>query len=221
MIEKTILVLATKNKGKSREIREMLEGFPIEIRDLNDFGPLPEVREDGKTFEENAYKKSSFIAKVLGFPALADDSGLEVRALGGEPGVHSARYSGEGAVDAENNSKLLKAMEGKSDRRARFCCTISLAVPSGPALTYEGICEGLILDEPRGENGFGYDPLFFHEPSGKTFAEMSIDEKSRVSHRGIALAELRREFEKISKWLRLRMEEEKRLRGAGEEMCHH
>jgi XTP/dITP diphosphohydrolase len=221
MIEKTILVLATKNKGKSREIREMLEGFPIEIRDLNDFGPLPEVREDGKTFEENAYKKSSFIAKVLGFPALADDSGLEVRALGGEPGVHSARYSGEGAVDAENNSKLLKAMEGKSDRRARFCCTISLAVPSGPALIYEGICEGLILDEPRGENGFGYDPLFFHEPSGKTFAEMSIDEKSRVSHRGIALAELRREFEKISKWLRLRMEEEKRLRGAGEEMCHH
>lgn len=216
-----ILVLATKNRGKTREIRDMLKDFPVEIRDLNDFGPLPEVREDGKTFEENAYKKASFIAKVIGLPALADDSGLEVEALGGDPGVHSARYSGEGAGDVENNSKLLKAMEGKSNRRARFSCVLSLAVPSGPALTYEGVCEGLILKEPRGENGFGYDPLFFHEPSGKTFAEMSIEEKSRVSHRGKALAELRSEFAKVTKWLELRMEEEKRLRGAGEEMCHH
>jgi XTP/dITP diphosphohydrolase len=182
---------------------------------------LPEVVEDGNTFEENVYKKASFIAKILGFPALADDSGLEVRALGGEPGVHSARYSGEGASDAENNSKLLNALEGKSDRHARFCCVLSLAVPTGPALTYEGSCEGLILNEPRGENGFGYDPLFLHEPSGKTFAEMSVEEKSRVSHRGKALAEFRNEFERISKWLTLRMEEEKRLRGGGEAMCHH
>jgi len=211
-----ILVVATKNRGKSEEIRSFLKGFPVEIRDLNDFGPIPEVSEDGQTFEENAYKKASFTAKVLGFPALADDSGLEVEALGGAPGVHSARYAGEDANDEANNAKLLREMAGISNRRAHFTCVLSLAVPAGPALTYEAVCEGMITEDLRGSSGFGYDPLFFYPPMGKTFGEMTIEEKSRVSHRGRALQELKQELEKIIAWLDKRMEEEKIRRGAPE-----
>mgnify|MGYP000339066037 CR=1 FL=1 len=211
-MHKTMLVLATRNSGKSREIRSFLEGFPVEILDLNDFGPIPEVVEDGATFEENAYKKAQFTARVLGFPALADDSGLEVEALNGAPGVHSARYAGPHATDDENNAKLLENLRGQGNRKARFCCILSLAVPSGPALTYEAYCEGTILDHPRGTSGFGYDPLFYHEPSGKTFGEMTLEEKSRVSHRGKALSELKREFDKVLKWLELRMAEEEAMR---------
>lgn len=216
MGKKMMLILATGNSGKSREIRSYLEGFPIEVSDLNDFGPIPPVVEDGNTFEENAYKKASFVAKVLGFPALADDSGLEVETLGGIPGVHSARYAGPNATDAENNRKLLAALEGANNRRARFCCVLSLAVPRGPALTYEGICEGTILQAPRGDRGFGYDPLFYHSPSRKTFAEMTLEEKTSVSHRGIALQALRKEFEKVMIWLEQRRREEDYLRGRGD-----
>jgi XTP/dITP diphosphohydrolase len=215
---KQILVIATKNKGKSAEIKGVLKDFPILVKDLNDFGPIPEPVEDGATFEENAYKKAGFTAKVLGLPALADDSGLEVQALAGAPGVHSARYSGLGATDRENNAKLLKAMSGEVNRKARFCCVLSLAVPSGAALTYEGLCEGVILDSARGENGFGYDPLFLYPPAGKTFAEMSMEEKLSVSHRGRALNGLRVEFEKVLRWLELRRQEEDLRRGA-HEMC--
>jgi XTP/dITP diphosphohydrolase len=215
----TVIVIATRNKGKSVEIRDFLRGFPVEIKDLTDFGPIPEVKEDGRTFEENAYKKASFTARVLGLPALADDSGLEVEALGGAPGVLSARYSGAGATDEKNNRKLLEALRGQADRRARFCCVLSLAVPTGPALTYEATCEGMISDSPRGDSGFGYDPLFYHPESGKTFGEMSLGEKSLVSHRGRALAELKREFEKVLAWLRLRLREERLTRGEGDEMC--
>ena len=168
-----ILVIATKNRGKSSEIRKYLEDSPIDLKDLNDFGPIPEVVEDGNTFEENAYKKASFTAKVLGLPALADDSGLEVESLAGAPGVHSARYSGPNATDPQNNAKLLQALAHITNRKARFCCVLSLAVPSGPALTYEGFCDGEILHAQRGQNGFGYDPLFFYPPSGRTFAEMT------------------------------------------------
>lgn len=209
-----ILVLATKNGGKSSEIKRVLKDFPILVKDLNDFGPLPEPVEDGITFEENAYKKAGLTAKVLGLPALADDSGLEVTALGGAPGVYSARYAGPNATDAENNAKLLDALRTVSDRKARFCCVLSLAVPAGPALTYEGFCEGLILDSPRGKNGFGYDPLFFYPPLGKTFAEMSPEEKLGVSHRGRALDELGKEFGKVLRWLARRLEEEDVRRGA-------
>lgn len=216
---KPILVLATKNNGKSAEIRDFLKDVPIEVKDLNDFGPIPEVVEDGTTFEENAYKKASFTAKVLGLPALADDSGLEVEAMGGNPGVHSARYAGPHATDPENNAKLLAALSGLENRKARFCCILSLAVPAGPALTYEAFCEGVILDAPRGNNGFGYDPLFLYPPSGKTFAEMTLEEKTAVSHRGRALAELRDEFDKVLKWLSLRQQEENLRRGAGDDMC--
>ncbi len=217
-MQKTMLVLATRNSGKTREIQNFLEGFPIEIRDLNDFGPIPEVIEDGATFEENAYKKAHFTARVLGFPALADDSGLEVEALNGAPGVHSARYAGPDASDEENNQKLLDNLRGQENRKARFCCVLSLAVPAGPALTYESSCEGSILEQPRGTNGFGYDPLFFYEPLGKTFGEMTLEEKSRVSHRGKALSELKGEFAKVLKWLDLRMAEEMERRGRHE--CH-
>jgi XTP/dITP diphosphohydrolase len=215
-MEKTILVLATRNSGKSREIQNFLEGYPIEIRDLNDFGPIPEAVEDGATFEENAYKKAHFSARVLGFPALADDSGLEVEALGGAPGVRSARYAGPNASDDENNRKLLDNLGKQENRKARFCCVLSLAVPSGPALTYEASCDGTILEEPRGSNGFGYDPLFFYGPMGKTFAEMTLQEKSKVSHRGKALSEFKREIERVLKWLSLRQAEEQIMRGKHE-----
>jgi len=202
MTERQLLVLATRNAGKTREIRGFLGDFPVEIKNLDDFGPIPPVEEDGTTFDENAYKKASFTAKILGLPALADDSGLEVEALGDAPGVHSARYAGPSATDAENNARLLREMEGKTNRAAAFVCVISIAVPSGVAITYEARCEGLIAEAPGGNKGFGYDPLFFYPPLNRTFAQLSAEEKNRVSHRGKALAELKEEFEKLLLWIR-------------------
>lgn len=203
------IVLATRNRGKVKELQEMLADFPVDIRSLADFGPLPEVVEDGATFDDNAYKKAIFTAKALGLPALADDSGLVVEALGGAPGVHSARYAGEEADDGANIVKLLQEMTGISDRRAAFVCVLSLAVPSGPALTYEGRCEGEIIHQPRGSGGFGYDPVMFYPPLNKTFAEMDAAEKNRVSHRGAAMGQLREEFAKAMKWLEHRLSESK------------
>jgi XTP/dITP diphosphohydrolase len=204
-----IIVLATKNTGKVKEFQQLLKNFPVEIKNLNDFGPIPEVEEDGATFDDNAYKKASFAAKVLGLPAIADDSGLIVEALAGAPGVKSARYGGENATDQENIDKLLRAMEGKTDRRAAFECVISIAAPSGPALTYEGRCEGEITTSPKGNSGFGYDPVFYYPEYGKTFAEISSEEKNRVSHRGKALGEVVAEFDKILAWLEARLAEAK------------
>jgi XTP/dITP diphosphohydrolase len=197
-----ILVIATKNPGKAAEIEDLLAGFPIDIRSLNDFGPIPPVVEDGLSFDENAYKKASFTAKVLGLPALADDSGLVVEALGGAPGVYSARYAGEEADDAARRQKLLDQMHGQTNRKAAFECVISIAVPAGPALTYEARCEGLITEKPLGQNGFGYDPVFYYPPLKKTFAQLTRAEKSRVSHRGLALREVQAEFEKVIQWLK-------------------
>jgi len=205
----SILVIATRNKNKLREFKEILKDLQIEIRSLDDFGPTPEAVEDGVTFDENAYKKALHTAKVLGLPAIADDSGLVVEALNGEPGVYSARYAGENATDEQNCSKLLTALKGVENRRAHFQCVLSIAVPSGPALTYEGRCDGVIIDEKRGDNGFGYDPLFYFEEFGKTFAELSMDEKNKVSHRGKALAEVKSEISMIKKWLEQRLLEEK------------
>lgn len=200
-----ILVIATRNKGKTLEIKELLKGFPVEIKNLDDFGPIPHLKEDGDTFDENAYKKASFAARILGLPALADDSGLTVEALDGAPGIHSARYAGENATDEQRYLQLLDEMEGKSNRKAAFECVISIAVPTGPALTYEARCEGLITLEPAGSNGFGYDPVFFYPPYNKTFAQITIEEKNRISHRGKALAELRSEFDKVLIWIRQHM----------------
>ena len=204
-----VIVLATRNEGKVKEFQQLLEKFPVEIKNLNDFGPIPEVEEDGATFDANAYKKAAFTAKVLGLPAIADDSGLLVAALGDAPGVKSARYAGEKATDQENIAKLLHEMKGKSDMRAAFECVISIAVPSGPALTYEGRCEGEITSEPHGVSGFGYDPVFYYPEYGKTFAEVSSREKNRVSHRGKALGDVAAEFDKVLAWLEARLAEAK------------
>ncbi len=205
----SILVIATRNKNKLREFREVLKDLQIEIRSLDDFGPIPEAIEDGDTFDENAYKKAIHTAKILGLPALSDDSGLVVDALNGAPGVYSARYAGEDATDEKNCAKLINALQGIEDRRAHFQCVLSIAVPSGPALTYEGRCDGIIIDEKRGENGFGYDPIFYFEEFGKTFAELSMEEKNKVSHRGKALADLKAEAAMVKKWLEQRLREEK------------
>jgi XTP/dITP diphosphohydrolase len=207
MIEKP-LVLATRNRGKIGEFRALISDFQIEIKSLKDFGPLSPIEEDGATFEENAYKKAYLTAKMLGFPVLADDSGLMVDALGGRPGVHSARYAGENASDKENNRKLLEAMKGVKNRKATFQCVIIIAVPRGPALTYEAVCDGEITHQMKGAHGFGYDPVFYYPPLKKTFAQMSMEEKNRVSHRGKAMAELREEFDKVLVWLRQRLSEE-------------
>ena len=200
-----ILVIATRNKGKTKEIKALLNDFPVEIKNLDDFGPIPHLEEDGDTFDENAYKKASFAARILGLPALADDSGLIVEALDGAPGIHSARYAGENATDEQRYLKLLEDMKGKSNRKAAFECVISIAVPTGPALTYEARCEGLITTEPAGSNGFGYDPIFFYPPYNKTFAQITEKEKNRISHRGKALAELKSEFDKVLIWIKQHM----------------
>ena len=199
------LIIASRNTGKTAEIRELLSGFPITIKNLEDFGPIPEVEEDGQTFDENAYKKASFTARVLGHPALADDSGLVVDALNGAPGVLSARYAGPDATNEDRFQKLLQEMVGVTNRKAAFECVISIAVPTGPALTYEGRCEGIIAKSPEGINGFGYDPIFFYPPLKKTFAELTREEKGRVSHRGKALEEFRNEFDSIIKWIEIHM----------------
>ena len=200
-----ILVIATRNKGKTQEIKKLLKDFPVEIKNLDDFGPIPHLEEDGDTFEENAYKKASFAARILGLPALADDSGLIVEALDGAPGIHSARYAGVNATDEQRYLKLLDDMKGKSNRKAAFECVVSIAVPTGPALTYEARCEGLITTEPAGSNGFGYDPVFFYTPLNKTFAQITSEEKNRISHRGKAFAELKSEFDKVLIWIRQHM----------------
>lgn len=199
------LVLASRNKGKTREIQNILKDFPVIIKNLDDFGPIPEVEEDGETFDDNAYKKSSFTARVLGLPALADDSGLLVDALNGKPGVYSARYAGENATDQENLAKLLKEIKDKDNRKASFKCVLSLAIPTGAALTYEASCEGEILSEPVGNNGFGYDPVFYYPKFDKTFAQLTMDEKASVSHRGKALKELASEFSKVLEWIDIHM----------------
>ena len=201
MPSSAILVLASRNKGKTAEIKALLKNHPIQIRNLDDFGPIPPITEDGETFEANAYKKASLTARYLGFPALADDSGLCVEALDGQPGIYSARYGGEEISDAQRCQKLLAELGETQNRKARFECVISLAVPAGPALTYEACCEGLITRRPSGSNGFGYDPIFFYPPLNKTFAELTREEKGRISHRGKALQEFCTEFDKVLKWI--------------------
>jgi XTP/dITP diphosphohydrolase len=207
-MSREIITLATKNTGKIKEIRELLREEHVEIVGLNEFGPItPEPVEDADTFEDNAYIKAYHYARVTGFPALADDSGLSVEALGGAPGVRSARWAGEEATDDERIGKLLNELGNNPNRNAQFVCALVLALPHGPGLTWVARCEGIIIDEPLGENGFGYDPVFFYPPLGKTFAQLTREEKNRVSHRGKALAEFKSEIDKILKWLKIRREE--------------
>lgn len=191
------IVLATRNRKKIEEIKKIMSetfsGTDIKILTPDDFPQCLEVEEDGKTFEANAVKKAVYISKCTGMTAIADDSGLEVYALNGAPGVFSARYAGESANDSANCEKLLYEMRGLPDerRKARFACCI--AVASGDDVrTFVGHAEGKIGTEPIGDKGFGYDPLFYPEGHSRTFAAMSDDEKNALSHRGKALAELQK-----------------------------
>ncbi len=188
------IVLGTTNAKKIVEIRQVLSAAGVAVGPWPADIPAPDVVEDGATFAANAAKKAAAFAAALGGArwVLSDDSGLEVDALGGRPGVFSHRYAGEPPDDARNNAKLLAELSGlpPGRRTARFRCALALARGKGDVLVVEGSCEGVIAGAPRGDRDFGYDPVFFHPPSGKTFAEMSPEEKHRVSHRGAALAAL-------------------------------
>lgn len=182
------IVLASRNPHKIAELRQVLGPLGVELKSTGDFPELGEVEEDRPTLEGNAIKKARYVYGETGLPALADDTGLEVEALDGRPGVRSARYAGEGASDRENRLKLLEEMAGvkKEDRRARFR-TVAAFVSRKGTHTFEGICRGEILEEARGEGGFGYDPVFRPEGYRKTFAELEGEEKNRISHRGRAI----------------------------------
>lgn len=194
------ILVATRNRGKLAEIRACLEQEGIRVISLDAFPEISEVKEEGESFRENALRKAREVARRSGMITLADDSGLEVEALGGGPGVLSARFAGEGASDEDNNRKLLKMLEGVpwERRRAAFRCVIACVDPSsGKEEVVEGACEGVIGFEERGEGGFGYDPLFFIPELGKTMAELPLEVKNRLSHRGRALKALKlrlREF---------------------------
>ncbi|MEO6776247.1 MAG: RdgB/HAM1 family non-canonical purine NTP pyrophosphatase [Kofleriaceae bacterium] len=184
------LVFATRNRGKLVELRELLAG--VQVLSIDEVGrAVPEVIEDADTFAGNAAKKAREVSAATGLPALADDSGLEVDALGGAPGVYSARYAGEAHGDSANNAKLLAALAGIADRRARFRAVLALADVTGPLgaeiVTADGTCEGTILTAARGTGGFGYDPLFFAPELGMTFAEAGVGSKSELSHRARAM----------------------------------
>ena len=195
------LVFATRNRGKLTELALLLAGAPVEILSVDDAAArlgreIPEVVEDADTFVGDAAKKAREVAAITGWPALADDSGLEVDALGGAPGVYSARYAGAQGDDAANNARLLRELAGVPPERrtARFHATLVLADPAGPLgdqlVTADGRCEGVILDAPRGTGGFGYDPLFYCPELGATFAEAGVGPKGHVSHRARAMAAL-------------------------------
>lgn len=182
------LVIATHNRGKLREYAELLDGLGFDLLTLDDVGIHDDVKETGATLPENARLKAESYARMSGRLTLADDSGLEVDALGGEPGVHSKRYAGDGKSDAERNQFLLSKLVHvpREKRTARFRCAIAIAEPDGRTWSSEGMCEGEIAFEPRGEFGFGYDPLFIFHDSGKRMAELSTAEKNRISHRARA-----------------------------------
>jgi len=186
------LVFATRNKDKIREIREILRGLPVEILDAGDFLDMPEVIEDGATCEDNALKKAREVCRFTGLPALADDSGIFVDVLDGVPGVYSSRYAGPDCSYDDNNRKLLREMEGipADKRNAYFLCIAVLVMPDGREFVCRGELHGKIANEPRGENGFGYDPVF-ELPDGRTVAQLSLDDKNRISHRAKAFRAIR------------------------------
>ena len=183
------LVLATNNRDKVKEIRHLLDDLPVTILTADDFLEFPDPEETGSTLVENATIKAKAIAEFCDLPALADDSGLEVDALKGEPGVFSSRYAGENVTYKDNYTKLLREMAGvpEEKRTARFRCVIAVIWEDGSVESVEGVAEGLISTTVQGEQGFGYDPVFYYPPMGKRFSEMSLDEKNQVSHRGRAL----------------------------------
>lgn len=199
------LVLASNNKKKIKEMKEILEGLDIEVKSLEDENIDIDVVEDGKTFEENAKKKAKEIYEFLlkrgeeNFIVLADDSGLVVDYLGGEPGIYSARYAGEHGNDKKNNEKLLNNLKGvrKEERGAKFVCQLAMFTEHGKYFSVTGEVRGHIIEELHGEGGFGYDPLFFYDPLNKTFGELTSEEKNKISHRGLGLIELKKVLNNI------------------------
>jgi XTP/dITP diphosphohydrolase len=186
------IVIATLNQNKLKEFKALLKDFTVSILSLKDFPHLPAIVEDGKNFYENALKKAITVARYTGKLTIADDSGLEVEALRGRPGVYSSRFAGEDASDEENNEKLLRELSGVSfdKREAYFRCVLVLAKPEGETAFVEGDCKGIIIDEPRGHYGFGYDPIFLVPEYNKTFSEIRPEEKNKISHRARALHKL-------------------------------
>ena len=183
------IVLASRNRKKIEELKSLLADMPVEVRSLADFPDVPETPETGSTFAENAELKAKAAAQATGRIALADDSGLEVDALGGQPGILSNRFAGPEATDRDKYMRILELLEGVPDeeRTARFKAAVAIVTPEGETVLVEGTCEGRIAREPRGENGFGYDPIFYLPDLGLTMAQLPASEKNRISHRGKAL----------------------------------
>lgn len=194
------IIIATGNKGKAREFQDLFQAYGYEIETLLDHPEIPDIPETGDTFKENAYQKASILSEHLGTIVLADDSGLEVDVLDGAPGIYSARYAGEHGNDKKNNEKLLKDLNelNTTNREANFICSLVLVGPEREPLFVEGKAYGRILEEPRGENGFGYDPLFYVPEKDKTMAELSSSEKNKMSHRAKAIQELEKH---LDEWL--------------------
>jgi XTP/dITP diphosphohydrolase len=193
-LQSNLVVIATRNQGKMKEFAKLFGQNGIRVRSLDDYSDLPPIVEDGATFAENAKIKAKTISAHLHVPVFADDSGLCVEALGGEPGVYSARYAGEHATDEQNNEKLLRELEKVTDPTAfllspaTFVCALALVdTAAHETIETEAACSGFILNEPRGSGGFGYDPLFYIPAIGKTMAELQADEKNEISHRAMAL----------------------------------
>ncbi|WP_191560675.1 XTP/dITP diphosphatase [Metabacillus idriensis] len=186
------VIIATKNAGKLVEFQSILSAYDLKAISLLDLEESPDVEETGSTFEENAILKAEAISKMYGKMAIADDSGLSVDFLGGEPGIYSARYAGVDKNDAANIEKVLHKLNGitKEERNARFRCALALAEPGRETITVEGSVEGYITDEPIGENGFGYDPIFLVKDKAKTMAQLTKEEKNKISHRAVALQKL-------------------------------
>lgn len=186
------IFIATRNKGKVNDFQKLFSSYQIEVKSLLDNLDLPDVEETGSTFEENAALKAETIAAHLQTPVLADDSGLMVDVLDGRPGIYSARYAGEEKSDLENLKKVLQELEEVSDeaRTARFVCVLAVAIPNQQTLFKKGFCEGEIAKHPKGDNGFGYDPIFIPNGYNKTMAELSQEEKNKISHRHQALLQL-------------------------------
>lgn len=191
------LFIATSNSGKIKEFKEMLEPLGYQVLSLKDLQEEIEVEETGTSFEENAILKATTIAKVLNKMVLADDSGLEITALNNEPGIYSARYMGYDTSYKEKNLNLIQRLDGCSDRSARFVCCMALSDPSGNVKTFEGIVEGRIHHEIDGENGFGYDPIFYYPPYQTTMANLTNGQKHAISHRGKALAKVMEYFNEM------------------------
>lgn len=186
------VIIATKNPGKAKEFEHIFSSRGIKVRTLLDFPEIPDVDETGSTFEENAILKAEAVAQALGKMVIGDDSGLIVDALEGRPGIYSARYAGEPKNDENNTDKVLSELKGlpEEKRSARFYCALAVAIPGQETRTVSGTCEGRILEERRGSNGFGYDPVFFVPEKELAMAELSSDEKNKISHRANALKKL-------------------------------